>query len=143
MPRFFHPLLHCFANARHRDLVAQVEYLKAENRVLRSKLPKRVTVTPNGRSKLVKLGGKVGPALKHLISVVSPRTFQRCAAEAKKPKESTRAKPKRPPGRPRIPEELQQLVLCMARETGWGYMHIPAAHPNVSTWLSLRPPRAA
>lgn len=44
MPKFFHPLFHCFANARHRDLVAQVEYLKAENQVLRPRLPKRVTV---------------------------------------------------------------------------------------------------
>lgn len=124
MPRFFHPLLHCFANARHKDLVAQVEYLKAENQVLRSRLPTRITVTPPERKKLEKLGGKVGPALKHLITVVSHRTFQRWVSESKKGNASASAKPKRRPGRPRTPEEVQQLVVRIARETGWGYTRI-------------------
>jgi hypothetical protein len=43
MPRLFHPLLLILANATHRELAAQVQYLKAENAVLRSKLPRRVT----------------------------------------------------------------------------------------------------
>ena len=48
MPRVFHPLLRILANATHRKLATQVQYLKVENEILRSKLPKRVTVTPAG-----------------------------------------------------------------------------------------------
>lgn len=44
MPRVFYPLLKILAHATHRDLAAQVQYLKVENEILRSKLPKRVTV---------------------------------------------------------------------------------------------------
>ncbi len=44
MARFFHPLLRVLASATHRELAAQVSYLKAENDVLRSKLPKQGTI---------------------------------------------------------------------------------------------------
>lgn len=36
------------AGATEKQLVRQVEYLKAENEILRSKLPKRITVTVGG-----------------------------------------------------------------------------------------------
>ncbi len=68
-PRFCHP----------PDLVAQVQYRKAEKQVLRSKLPKRVTVTDAEKARLVKLGLKVGSAIRELITIVSPRTFTRWA----------------------------------------------------------------
>lgn len=51
-------------SATHRVLAAQVQDLKAENKVLRSKLPKRVTVTDAERARLVKLGTKVGSAIR-------------------------------------------------------------------------------
>ncbi|MEX0655289.1 MAG: hypothetical protein WD534_04190 [Phycisphaeraceae bacterium] len=60
MPRLFHPLLKMIAHATYRDLAAQVQYLKIENEILRSKLPKRITVTPSERARLVKSGRKVG-----------------------------------------------------------------------------------
>ena len=54
MPRLFHPLLRTIAHATHRELAAQVQYLKVENEILRSKLPKRVTnVTRQGLSMVV------------------------------------------------------------------------------------------
>ncbi|MEX2373762.1 MAG: hypothetical protein WD800_08160 [Dehalococcoidia bacterium] len=46
------------AHATHRELAAQVQYLKVENVVLRSKLPKRITVTAAERARLVKFGKK-------------------------------------------------------------------------------------
>ncbi|MGD9856398.1 MAG: hypothetical protein AB7U20_15745 [Planctomycetaceae bacterium] len=51
--------------------------LKTENEILRSKLPKRITVTPDERRKLVRAGKKLGTAIKGLITIVSPRTFAR------------------------------------------------------------------
>lgn len=68
MPRLFHPLLLILANATHRELAAQVQYLKTENQVLRSKLPKRVQVTPAERQRLVKLGRQLGSAISLLWS---------------------------------------------------------------------------
>ncbi len=65
------------ATATDRELARQVEYLKAEKRILRAKPPRRIDVTPRERQRLVRLGTAVGAALKYLMSIVSPRTFLR------------------------------------------------------------------
>jgi len=123
MARFFHPFLLLLANATHRDMVAQIQYLKAENAILRSKLPKRITVTPVERARLVKLGSKVRKFIGELITIVSPRTFLRWVAESKKETKAS-DKPKRKPGRPRTPQEISELILRLARENHWGYTRI-------------------
>ena len=50
MARFFHPLIMVLARATGSELARYVEYLKAENRILRDKLPKRVVCTPAERA---------------------------------------------------------------------------------------------
>lgn len=120
MARLFHPLLKVLAYASHRELATQIQYLKAENEILRSKLPKQVHVTPAERARLVKLGLKVGSAIRELITIVSPRTFTRWASGNK----SARTKSTRKPGRPRTPEEIRELVIQIAREIGGGYTRI-------------------
>ena len=95
-----------------------VKYLKAENRILRNKLPKRIEVTPAERSRLLKLGVRLGSAIKQVITIVHPRTFARWLSE-----ERTGKKP-RQRGQPRKPEEVRQLVVEMAQSTGWGYGRI-------------------
>ncbi len=47
------------AGATEKQLVRQVEYLKAENEILRSKLPNQITVTTAERERLIKLGKAV------------------------------------------------------------------------------------
>ncbi|MFV1967796.1 MAG: integrase core domain-containing protein [Pirellulaceae bacterium] len=118
MARFLHPLLLLVARATELELAGYVEYLKAENRILRSKLPKRVQVTEAERERLVKLGRPVGPAIKELITIVTPRTFARWASEAT-------AKPTpRKPGRPRKPEEVRELIVQMAKDNSRGSKRI-------------------
>jgi putative transposase len=77
MKALFQSLLLLLASATDRALARYVEYLKTENRILRDKLPQRITVTPRERQRLLKFGKPLGSAIKELITIVSPRTFAR------------------------------------------------------------------
>jgi putative transposase len=115
-------LLLLLARATDKALARYVQYLKAENQVLRSKLPKVVKVTPHERRRLVKFGRPLGAAYKELVGIVSPRTFLRWLnGEGRRPRR--RAGLTRP-GRPRTPEAIRDLVLRLARENDWGYTRI-------------------
>lgn len=111
-------MLKLIASATHQELLAQVQYLKAENEVLRSRLPKRVIVTRAERARLVRLGILVGAAIAQLVTIVKPRTFTRWVRQYKG------IPPKRRAGRPRVDEDIEALVIRLARETGWGYTRI-------------------
>jgi putative transposase len=121
--RLLQPLFALFASAKDPELAKMVEYLKAENKILRDKLPKRLTVTARERNRLVKLGAKLGSAIKDLITIVTPRAFRRCLA-ADRGEKSTAKKSARKPGRPRTPEDIRRLVLRLANENGWGYARV-------------------
>jgi putative transposase len=115
MKRFVHPLLLLLARATEKELVRMVEYLKAENRILRSRLPAHIETTPAERARLLKLGRRLGAKIKEVITIVHPRTFARWL------KESQSGRKPRKRGRPRKPEEIRQLALEMAKASGWGY----------------------
>jgi putative transposase len=123
--KLFQPLLLLLATATDRELARMVEYLKAENRVLRGKLPKRIEVTPQEKRRLVKLGRRLGGKLRELITIVSPRTFLRWLHDEDRP----RKRPRRGAGRPRTPEEVRELVLRLARENAWGYTEFRPQYP--------------
>ncbi len=122
MIRLCQKFLLYLAAATDRELVQQVEYLKTENQILRSKLPKRITVTLAERNRLSKLGKAVGSAIKQLVSIVTPRTLARWLSQDKQPKEVKQSR--RKPGRPRTPEEIRELILRLARENGWGFTRL-------------------
>ena len=50
MRQILHPLFALLASSARQDLARQVAYLKEENRILRSKLPKQVSVTEKERN---------------------------------------------------------------------------------------------
>jgi putative transposase len=117
MRTLFTSFLTMLANATHRELARQVQYLKVENEILRSKLPKRITVTPTERRQLVRFGKRLGSTIGKLIGIVSPRTFARWLVDDRR---------KRPPvkrGRPRL-VPLRDLVIMVARQTGFGYAKV-------------------
>jgi putative transposase len=120
--RLFQPLLALIAAATDRQLAEYVEYLKAENRVLRARLPKRITVTPQEKAQLVKYGRPLGSAIRDLVSIVSPKTFLRWVNEPKA--KAAPGEAKRGPGRPKTAADIRELILRLARETGWGYTRI-------------------
>ena len=118
MKRFIHPLLLLLARATEKELVKIIEYLKTENQILRSKLPKRIELTEPERNKLIKLGTPLSKKLKEVITIVTYRMFLRwCQASQFMLKPAKR-------GRPRKPEEIRSLIVRMALETGWGFRRI-------------------
>jgi putative transposase len=123
MSRIFHPLLYILVSATRQELARQVHYLKTENQILRSKLPKRVLVTPGERQQLVKAGRGVGQPIKDLVAIVQPATFLRWMNADTTPK-SNKTHSTRKPGRPRTPEDVRQLIVRIATETGWGYTRV-------------------
>jgi putative transposase len=111
------------ATAGDRKLAQTVEYLKAENAILRSKMPKRITFTDREKNRLVKFGSKLGPAIRSIITIVSPRTFLRWLTNEDRSGER-RGTTKAKPGRPRTSEAIREMILRLARENGWGYSRI-------------------
>jgi putative transposase len=111
------------AGSTDKELAKQVKFLKAENRILRAKLPERITITTEERSRLLKYGKALGKAIKDLITIVTPRTFMRwLSAENSKPKKA-KSRPAKP-GRPKTHAEIRELILKLARENSWGYTRI-------------------
>ncbi|MBL9030846.1 MAG: transposase [Phycisphaerae bacterium] len=116
-------LLRVLAGAGRDDLRSQIQYLKAENEVLRSKIKGPVRVTTKERFRLVRLARPLGAALRMVVSIAQPETVMRWIREA------DRKRPKKRPGvrragRPRTPEDVRRVVLRIAKETGWGYTRI-------------------
>ncbi len=69
-------LLLVLAGANNKELARQVKYLKVENEILRSKLGKRVVVTPSERTRLLKFASKIaGKVLQQIVSIVHPGTM--------------------------------------------------------------------
>lgn len=120
MKRFFHPLLALIASATDKELAKYVEYLKYENKILRSRLPKQIHTTREERITLLKFGKAVGKAIKELITIVSPETFTRWVRDEAVGK----SKCKNPKGGQRKPKELRELVLHIAKETNFGLTRI-------------------
>ncbi|MBZ0171263.1 MAG: hypothetical protein K8E66_02685, partial [Phycisphaerales bacterium] len=76
MPRFFDPLLRVLVRATDRQLHAQIQFLRAENQILRERLPRRIKTTPVERARLLKLAEPLGwETVRHLVSTVKPATF--------------------------------------------------------------------
>jgi putative transposase len=116
-------LLEVLAGSSQAELHRQVQYLKAENEVLRSQIAGPVRVTPQERSRLVRLGKPLDRAIGTIVSIVKPETFRRWMRDDAA-KHRARRKPARRPGRPRTPEQVRGIVLRMARENSWGYSRI-------------------
>jgi len=97
-------LLRVLAGAGQDDLRRQVQYLKAENEILRSKIQGPVRVKAKERFRLVRLARPLGAALRMVVSIAQPEMVMRWIREA------DRKRPKKRPGvrragRPRTPEE--------------------------------------
>lgn len=119
MTKIFHPLLALIASATDRELAKYVEYLKEENKILRARVPGQIHTKPSERERLIKLGKALGKAIEELITIVTPATFYRWLRN-----EDNNAKPENPKGGQRKPREIRELVIEIAKTTGFGYTRI-------------------
>ena len=130
MSRLFQPLYFFLATCREKELVQQLEFQRAEMRMLRKRIPqKRIFLEPEEKKELLNLSEPIGSGLKHVISIVSYGTLLRWRREAsgKKPKKM---------GRPRTLESLRDLIVKIASETGWGYTRVMGELKK----LGIKPP---
>ena len=118
MAKIFHPLLALIASASNNELAKYIEYLKAENKILRARIPGQIHTTKTERETLVKFGKAIGRAIEELITIVSASTFYRWLRDG----EGKVAK--NPKGGQRKPREIRELVIMIAKTTGFGLTRI-------------------
>jgi putative transposase len=110
------------------NLLLRIEYLVAENRILRDQIKGRVQLSDAERQTLAEMGAKLGKqALAEVANIVQADTIlgwnrQLAAEKFDGSKQCT------PLGRPRVDKELEDWVVKMAKENrSWGYDRIAGA----------------
>jgi len=133
MPPLLAYLLIIVSGWVHQRQLIVIEYLQAENRLLKARLSgKRIRFTDAERALLARKAKAVGRrALLELDTLVSPDTLMRWHRRlvAQKWDFSKR----RGPGCPGVMREISRLIVRMAQENpGWGYTRIQGALANLS-----------
>lgn len=119
MARIFHPLLALIASGTDRELAKYIQFRKEENKILRSRIPGEIHTRQDERQRLLQFGRVLVRAIEELITIVSPSTFYRWCREEQGSKNK-----KNPKGGQRKPPEIRELVLSIAKATGFGYTRI-------------------
>lgn len=115
----YKPLLFVLARCSRNQLIRQVEFLKAENEMLRKRVPQRnIILKPEERQRLVRLGQAIGTCIGPFLTIVTYQSYLRWIRLL------ANKKPTKLRGRPRKPQEIRDLVLQIAKETHWGYTRI-------------------
>src|SRR5467141_4624129 len=115
-----------------QELLARIEYLAAENRILKAQLKRRLKLSDAERATLGEIGHRLGrKVLGEVANVARPDTilawYRKLVA-----RKFDGSKARRSPGRPQIKREIEQLIVRMARENrDWGYDRIVGALANL------------
>ena len=114
-----------------QELLARIEYLAAENRILKAQLHGRLQLSDAERATLAEIGHRLGrKALAEVATVARPDTilaWYRKLVTRKFDGSKVRRR-----GRPRIKREVEQLIVRMAKENhDWGYDRFVGALANL------------
>ena len=129
--RWVRLLAYVIGSVNH-ELLLRNEYLAAENRILRTKLPARLRLSNPERITLAEIAKRLGrKALREVACVAKPDTilawYRKLIAQ-----KFDGSKHRQYPGRPPVSSEVEALVVRMAREnSGWGYDRIVGALAKV------------
>jgi hypothetical protein len=118
------PLISKIHRLFSRDLALENDYLRQENKILRSKLGDRVSLTEADRRILVKYGLRIKDRLAEVISIAQPETLLAWNRRQKQ-KKWTFHNHSAMAGRPRKAADTEVLIVRLAEEhKGWGYKRI-------------------
>ena len=122
-----------------QELLLHNEYLVTENQILRRRMKGRVRLADGERKTLAAIGGQLGKqALEDIATIATPDTIlawhRKLAAQ-----KFDGSQQRRSPGRPRIDEELEALVVRIAQENRrWGYDRIAGALKHLGYTISAQ-----
>ncbi len=117
MKNWFAPLFFLQASSEVDQLRRQNLFLRNELAMTRERVPKqRIFLTNEERERLLELGDGMGSDVLKLVSIVHPRTYQRW-----RERRSQGKPPAKKMGRKGTSETLRQIVVRLAKQTGWGY----------------------
>jgi transposase len=130
-------LLGSLSESVDEELRLRNAYLAAENRILRQQVPGRVPLSDGDRQALAELGQQLGrKALAEIATVAKPDTILAWHRQCPSPSSDMSPRPKSV-GRPRMAQEIEALVVRMARENrSWGYDRIVGALANLGYTIS-------
>jgi putative transposase len=120
-----------------QELLAQNEYLAAENRIIKAQLKARLKLSDAERGVLGEIGHRLGrKVLADVATIARPDTilgwYRKLVA-----RKFDGSKARRGPGRPRIKREVEELIIRMAKENrSWGYDRIVGALANLGYEIS-------
>jgi transposase len=119
------------------DLLLRIEYLVAENRILRDQVKGRIQLRDTERRTLAEIGKKLSKqALEEVATIVKPDTILAWHRKLVAQKFDG-SRYRKAPGRPQVDLELEELVLRMARENrSWGYDRIQGALKHLGYTIS-------
>jgi len=111
------PVIATIARLLCRELTLQNEYLRLENKILKSKLPGRIRFTDHERRSLVDAALAMGRKLMEtVVNIVKPTTILAWQRRLEKAKWDYSQRRKRKPGRLRTPGNVEELICQIARE---------------------------
>jgi len=121
----------------NQELLLQIEYLTAENRILRNKLPAKLRLSDTERATLAAIGKLLGrKAPQEIAGIAKPDTILAWYRKLIANKFDGAGK-RDYPGRPSISTDVEALVVRMARENrSWGYDRIAGALANLGSVVS-------
>src|SRR5215472_17036406 len=121
----------------NQELLLRNEYLAAENRILRGQIRGRLLLSDGKKVTLAEIAHRLGrTALEDVPATAKPDTilgwYRKLIA-----KKFDGSKFRQRVGRPRVAEEIERLVVRMAKENpSWGYDRIVGALANLGHRLS-------